>query len=99
MSTDDVHDEAWDRFRANVQAQLRRLAPPTEPMPVFCDHDTQCWQSSDGTAWIMCRKCASSARNHPGSLGCPVLPPVVISYTMPAAPNGTTMDVSNGGVL
>jgi hypothetical protein len=101
---DPIVREAWDKFREAVHAALEREcvallreARPAEPMPIFCEHDTTCWQSSDGTAWIQCSRCASSARSHPGSPGFPVLPLHVIGYTMPAAPHGTTMDVIDGG--
>lgn len=101
-------DEAWDRFRANVQAELLRLAPPAEPMPVFCSHDAYVITSVRDLYTVKYRRChncpAMTAVRIPHAdpygtapTELPPLSPWVLRWTMPAAPNGTTMDVTNGG--
>lgn len=111
MSTDDVADEAWDKFRRSVRAVLAAEAPG--PMPLFCEHDeyegrdTNPERSYD-LLWRRCRKCPASTvaiEDHQDPDGLrphmivklAPLPMWLVGYTMPAAPNGTTMDVIDGG--
>ena len=92
---DPVIAEAWDRFRDRVRSVLDLAAPPAGPMPIYCQHAITYWHGRDGIPWAACGRCGAWSRNFDGTT--PTLPPHIIGWTMPAAPNGTTMDVTDGG--
>jgi hypothetical protein len=105
---DDISRAAWDRFRASVQDELRRSAPPAKPMPIFCNHEPYVITSVRDLYTVKYRRChhcpamigVRIPHRDPYGVGVPELPqlsPWVTGWTMPAAPHGTTMDVITGG--
>lgn len=108
---DGVTAEAWERFRDGVHAALRFAAPPAAPRPIYCSHD-EYTVTSDRTTYVVkyrrCHKCVAMTSIRipvpdpddppaPVNYELPPLPLWIVRWTMPAAPNGTTMDVTDGG--
>lgn len=109
--TDNAAAEAWERFSASVHAALRYAAPAAAPRPIYCSHDEYTITTGRDlyvVKYRRCHKCQAMTGiripiSGPDDPPAPVpyeLPPLplwVTGWTMPAAPNGTTMDVTDGG--